>query len=116
MFLQLKSPSPRRENYHEVRQDMLKIACGAARNRFSHLNTVVGIAMDPPKLTEPGEISEYFALLDLFLLDGGGSGVLGTGERGYEIFQNPGHAEDETSRGGFSADTVNDCEVHAKRV
>ena len=64
VFLQLKPPSPRGEDYREVRQYMLKIACGAARNRFSHLNTVVGIAMDPPKFTEPGEISEDFVLLD----------------------------------------------------
>ena len=64
VFLQLKPPSPRGENYREVRQQLLVTACGAARNRFSHLNTVVGIAMDPPKFTEPGEISEDFALLD----------------------------------------------------
>ena len=64
VFLQFNPPSPREEDYREVRQYMLKIACGAARNRFSHLNTVVGIAMDPPKFTEPGEISEDFVLLD----------------------------------------------------
>ena len=64
IFLQLKGPSPRRENHREVRQDMLKIACGAARNRFPRLNTVVGIAMDPPKFTESWGISEDFALLD----------------------------------------------------
>ena len=64
VFLQLKSPSPREEDYREVRRYMLKIACRAARNRFSHLNTVVGIAIDPPKFTESGEISEDFAFLD----------------------------------------------------
>ncbi len=64
VFLQLKPPSPRGEDYREVRQYMLKIACGAARNRFAHLKTVVGIAMDPPKFTELGEISEDFVLLD----------------------------------------------------
>ena len=65
VFLQLKPPSsPREEDYREVRQQLLVIACGAARNRSPHLNTVIGIAMDPPKFTEPGEISEDFALLD----------------------------------------------------
>ena len=64
VFLQIKSPSPWKESYRKGRQHILKIACGAARNRFPHLNTVVGIAMNPPKLTEPGEISEDFALLD----------------------------------------------------
>ena len=35
VFLQLKCPPG--DNCREVRQHMLKIACGAARNRFSHL-------------------------------------------------------------------------------
>ena len=64
VFLQLKGLSPKTENHREVRQYMLKIACGAARNRFPRLNTVVGIVMDPPKFTESWEISEDFALLD----------------------------------------------------
>ena len=32
----------------QARQRMLEIACGAGRNRFSHLRIVVGIAMDAP--------------------------------------------------------------------
>lgn len=64
VFLQIKAPSPRGEGYREFRRQLLLIACGAARNRVSHLNTVVGIAMDPPKFTPSGEISEDFALLD----------------------------------------------------
>ena len=35
--------------YFEKRRMMLEIACGAAKNKFSHLNKVVGIGMDAPK-------------------------------------------------------------------
>lgn len=64
VFLQIKHPSPRGEGCREDRQQLLLIACGAAGNRFPHLNTVIGIAMDPPKFTPLGKISEDFALLD----------------------------------------------------
>ena len=64
VFLQIKPPSHQGEDYREVRRQLLLIACGAVRNKFPHLNTVVGIAMDPPKFTEPEKISEDFALLD----------------------------------------------------
>ena len=30
---------------------MLEIACGAAKNKFAHLRTIVGIAIDAPKFT-----------------------------------------------------------------
>jgi uncharacterized protein YecA (UPF0149 family) len=41
---------------------MLAIACGAAKNRFPHLQKVIGIAIDAPKFCEKN--SEDFALLD----------------------------------------------------
>lgn len=65
VFLQVKRPRGENyQNYREDRKQRLVVACAAARNKFSHLNTVVGIAMDPPKFTELGEITEDFALLD----------------------------------------------------
>ena len=48
--------------YRPRRQKMLEVACGAARVKFPHLKTVVGIAMDAPKLHQKN--SEDFALLD----------------------------------------------------
>ena len=41
---------------------MLEIACGAAKNKFEHLKTVVGIAIDAPKYTKTN--SEDFILMD----------------------------------------------------
>ena len=65
VFLQVKRPEGENyQNYREFRKQLLEIACAAARNKFPDLNTVVGIAMDPPKFTESGEITEDFALLD----------------------------------------------------
>ena len=64
VFLQVKCPQIRNDkiDYIESRRHMLTIACGAAKNRFPHLNTVVGIAIDSPKFAR--EVSEDFALLD----------------------------------------------------
>ena len=64
VFLQVKCPQIRNEkiDYTEGRRHMLAIACGAAKNKFPHLNTVVGIAIDSPKFAK--EVSEDFALLD----------------------------------------------------
>lgn len=51
VFLQLKAIglSKSEEEYREKRKAMLEIACGAAKNKFRQLNTVVGIAIDAPK-------------------------------------------------------------------
>ena len=64
VFLQLycSDISDYENEYRPVRQKMLEIACGAARNRFSHLRKVVGIAIDAPKFTKHN--SEDFVLLD----------------------------------------------------
>ena len=66
VFLQVKFPQIKDSN-RKYRQYMLRIACGSAKNKFPHLNTVVGIAMFPPKFVNEvsrDEISEDFALLD----------------------------------------------------
>ena len=46
VFLQLKSPQTGdfENRYRPDRQRMLKIACGVCKNKYSHLNTIVGIA------------------------------------------------------------------------
>lgn len=64
VFLQiyLDNPGDYENECRPVRQVMLEIACGAARNKFSHLNTVVGIAIDAPKFTNRN--SEDFILMD----------------------------------------------------
>ena len=48
VFLQVRFPEEGTPVAVQARQRMLEIACGAARNRFSHLRIVVGIAMDAP--------------------------------------------------------------------
>ena len=48
--------------YRPKRQAMLELACGAAKNKFDHLKTVVGIAIDAPKYAETN--SEDFILMD----------------------------------------------------
>lgn len=55
VFLQLWVPEDMRGDeaeYRGKRQEILRIACGAAKNRFPSLETVVGIAIEPPKLTD----------------------------------------------------------------
>lgn len=64
VLLQLKCPKAeysKRDNLL-IRREMLRIACGAARNKFPHLNTVVGIAIYSPKFTN--DYSEDFILFD----------------------------------------------------
>jgi hypothetical protein len=41
---------------------MLEVACGVARNKFNHLKKVVGIAMEPPRISQ--RVSEDFILLE----------------------------------------------------
>ena len=51
------------ENIHRPKRvEMLKIACGAAKNKFEHLKTVIGIAIDAPKYSNRN--SEDFILMD----------------------------------------------------
>jgi hypothetical protein len=64
VFLQLRVPDI--EDYDEVyrprRRAMLEIACGVTKNKFPHLNKVVGIAIDAPKFHARN--SEDFILLN----------------------------------------------------
>lgn len=62
LFLQLHDHSVTREEYRQGRQKILEIACGAAKNKFSHFATIVGIAIEPPKYNEM--VSEDFILMD----------------------------------------------------
>src|ERR1700722_10775645 len=48
--------------YRPARQGMLEVACGVARNKFNHLKKVVGIAMEPPRISQ--RVSEDFILLE----------------------------------------------------
>ena len=51
VFLQLKVDriTDYENDYRPKRQAILEIACGAAKNKFAHLKTVIGIAIDAPK-------------------------------------------------------------------
>jgi len=64
VFLQLKVEGIKdyENEYRPKRQAMLEIACGGAKNKFDHLKTVVGIAMDAPKYAKTN--SEDFILMD----------------------------------------------------
>ena len=62
IFLQLKCQMRPFDDCRRLRQYMLEVACGVAKNRFPHLRTVVGIAMAPPKHVEHN--AEDFILLD----------------------------------------------------
>lgn len=69
VFLQLKETglSKNKSEHRQKRQAMLEIACGAAKNRFDHLQTIVGIAIDAPKYAKKN--SEDFILMDCSIWD-----------------------------------------------
>lgn len=64
VFLQLKCPQTGdfENDYRPLRQKMLEVACGVIRNRFPHLNTVIGIGQYATKFSNGN--SRDFALLD----------------------------------------------------
>jgi hypothetical protein len=63
VFLQIRDPQISDYEEHRVRrQALLEIACGAAKNKWPHLMTIVGIAMDAPKFARVN--SEDFILMD----------------------------------------------------
>ncbi len=64
VFLQLKIAGTGSYNneHRKKRQGLLQIACGAAKNKFPHLQKVVGIAIDAPKYSRGN--SEDFILLN----------------------------------------------------
>jgi hypothetical protein len=63
VFLQLRPQASIRaeESYREMRQHLLEIACGAAKNRMPELRNVIGIAIDAPKFFRDN--SEDFILM-----------------------------------------------------
>ena len=66
IFLQLRWPESTAgdydTDYRPRRRTALEIACGVARNKFSHLTKVIGIAIDAPK--DKPTNSEDFILMD----------------------------------------------------
>jgi hypothetical protein len=64
VLLQLKAPPEILSDpeYREKRQTLLETACGAAKNKLPHLETIVGIGIDAPKFSSTG--GEHFMLLD----------------------------------------------------
>jgi hypothetical protein len=64
VFLQIRHPNitDYEKEYRPRRSKMLEIACGVAKIKFSHLNKVIGIAMDAPKFSKQN--SEDFVLLN----------------------------------------------------
>lgn len=64
VFLQIRAPEEFRNqpDYREKRMTLLEIACGSARNKFSHLQRIIGIGMDAPKFAGDTN-SEDFILM-----------------------------------------------------
>lgn len=63
IFLQIHQPNiVNYDDYRSIRQHMLIIACGAAKNKYPHLNKIIGVAIDAPKFNMKN--SEDFVLLD----------------------------------------------------
>lgn len=64
VFLQLKVDgiTDYENEYRPKRQELLEVACGAAKNKFDHLKTVIGIAIDAPMNAKSN--SEDFSLMD----------------------------------------------------
>lgn len=66
VFLQLWVPPglpvPEGMDERAIRQEVLLTACGAAKNHMPELHTVIGIGIEPPKLSTT--IGEDFILLD----------------------------------------------------
>jgi hypothetical protein len=54
VFLQLKVTNIRNyeNDYRPKRRALLEVACGAAKNKFNDLHTVIGIAIDAPKFAD----------------------------------------------------------------
>jgi hypothetical protein len=64
VFLQLKAANIKDydNEYRPRRQAVLEISCGTAKNKFPHLETIVGIAIDAPKYATKN--AEDFILMD----------------------------------------------------
>lgn len=71
VFLQLKmeEKGDYEKDYRPKRQALLEIACGAAKNKFPDIKTVIGIAIDAPKYSRMN--AEDLLLLDCSLWSDG---------------------------------------------
>jgi hypothetical protein len=89
VFLQLKVDEDMRAkpDYREKRQTILEIACGAAKNRFPNLKTVIGIAIDAPKFVK--ENSEDFILLPCDVWTDEMRAHYEAGNEGWDFFRSP---------------------------
>ena len=89
VFLQLKFEDITDYNgaYRSMRQTLLEIACGAAKNKFPNLNTIVGIAIDAPKFARKN--AEDFILMDCHEWPVGRRAHYEQANRGLEFFNSP---------------------------
>jgi hypothetical protein len=89
VFLQLKVDEDMRAKpyYREKRQTILEIACGAAKNKFPNLKTVIGIAIDAPKFVK--ENSEDFILLPCEVWTDEMRAHYEAGNEGWDFFRSP---------------------------
>jgi len=64
VLLQLRLPDALRSapDFRDKRQLMLEIACGAAKNKFPHLNKIIGIGIENPKFVS-SNTGEDFILM-----------------------------------------------------
>ena len=64
VFFQFRAPANYRahHDYLDKRRTLLEIACGAAKNKFSHLKKVVGIGMDAPKFAGEKNSQDFILL------------------------------------------------------
>jgi hypothetical protein len=108
VFLQLrvKGESDSRDDYREKRRALLEVACGAAKNKQAHLNTVVGIAIDAPKFTDG--TAEDFLLLDTREWTEERRTMFDDANRDLQFFRTAGLKERKQSISNFPSDKEGD--------
>lgn len=74
--------------YRPARAKMLEIACGAAKNKFSHLTRIVGIAVDAAKHSKSN--SEDFILMDCADWSSDNAKVYQEANRDFKFFESEG--------------------------
>ena len=89
VFLQLKCEdiTDYDGTYRPMRQTLLEVACGAAKNKYPHLNTIVGIAIDAPKFVRKN--AEDFILMDCHEWPEERRAHYERANRGLEFFNSP---------------------------
>jgi len=74
-------------DYREKRQTILEVACGAAKNKFPTLKTIIGIAIDAPKFVK--ENSEDFILMPCGVWTDEMRAHYEAGNEGWDFFRSP---------------------------